>query len=117
MSEDFSISQELERQSVVSIESTIPSGMTIDEWRRKRPAGARRRGRSSRLLGVGPRVVPLRPVPCDHLHDTTTRYDHDRKQLTFLLVCPVCGTEKVVETQHYEPRYVQPGEPQLRRAA
>jgi hypothetical protein len=51
------------------------------------------------------RVVPLRPVPCDHLHESTTRYDHDRKVLTFLLVCPVCRTEKVVESLDYEPRF------------
>jgi len=52
---------------------------------------------------------------CDHLHDTTTRYDHVRKLLTFLLVCPVCGTEKIVEIQRYEPRY-EPGQP-MRQAA
>jgi hypothetical protein len=42
---------------------------------------------------------------CDHLHDTTTRYDAGEKLLTFLLVCPSCRTEKVLETQHYEPRF------------
>jgi hypothetical protein len=42
---------------------------------------------------------------CGHLHDTTTRYDHARKLLTFLLVCPVCRTERVLETQRYEPRF------------
>jgi hypothetical protein len=46
------------------------------------------------------------PRPCDHLHDATTRYDFDAKLLSFLLVCPVCGTERVVETQRYEPRFV-----------
>jgi hypothetical protein len=46
-----------------------------------------------------------RPVRCDHLHDTTTRYDPVEKLLTFLLVCPVCGTEEVLETRHYEPRF------------
>lgn len=54
------------------------------------------------------RLVPLPAAPCDHLHDYTTRYDPARRLLTFLLVCPVCGTEKVVETQHYEPCF-QPG--------
>jgi hypothetical protein len=49
-------------------------------------------------------VVPLRPVPCDHLHDQTSRYDAAKKQLSFLLVCNVCGTEKLVETVPYEPR-------------
>jgi hypothetical protein len=42
---------------------------------------------------------------CDHLHDTTSRYDHARKHLTFLLVCEACGTEKVVVTLPYEPRF------------
>jgi hypothetical protein len=41
---------------------------------------------------------------CGHIHDTTTRYDRAERLLTFLLVCPVCGTEKVVETLDYEPR-------------
>jgi hypothetical protein len=50
-------------------------------------------------------VVSFPPTPCDHLHDTTTRYDHAQKLLTFLLVCPVCGTEKIVDAQHYEPRF------------
>ncbi len=82
-----SIAEYLERQSVLAVESTIPEGMTIKEWRRHR-----RRG-------------PAAPGPCGHLHDTTTRYDHDAKLLTFLLVCPTCGTEKVLETQHYEPSF------------
>jgi hypothetical protein len=42
---------------------------------------------------------------CNHLYDTTTQYDHDRKLLTFLLVCPVCRVEKVVETMDYEPSF------------
>jgi hypothetical protein len=42
---------------------------------------------------------------CDHIHDTTTRYDHVHKRLTFLLVCPTCGTERVLETLRYEPRF------------
>jgi hypothetical protein len=50
-------------------------------------------------------VVPLRPVPCDHLHDQTSCYDSVQKQLSFMLVCNVCGTEKVVETLPYEPRF------------
>jgi hypothetical protein len=44
-------------------------------------------------------------VPCDHLHDTTSHYDRAGKMLTFLLVCPVCGTETVIETLHYEPHF------------
>jgi hypothetical protein len=43
--------------------------------------------------------------PCNHLHDTTTRYDPAEKVLTFLLVCPVCRTERVLETLPYEPRF------------
>jgi hypothetical protein len=50
-----------------------------------------------------PTMTPNRA--CDHLHDTTTRYDHVRKRLTFLLVCADCGTESVVETLSYEPRF------------
>lgn len=42
---------------------------------------------------------------CDHLHDTTTRYDEVAKLLSFLIVCPVCATERVVETLEYEPRF------------
>jgi hypothetical protein len=110
MTKNVSISEALERQSVVAMESTIPAEMTVDEWRRQRSAKPRRR-RSSRLLAATRRVVPLRPVPCDHLHETTTRYDHEQKQLSFLLVCPVCGTEKVIESQHYEPRFVPHAHP------
>ena len=45
---------------------------------------------------------------CDHLFDTTSHYDHERKLLTFLLLCPVCRTSKVVERLSYEPRF-RPG--------
>jgi hypothetical protein len=58
--------------------------MTREQWHRQRSA---------------PRV------PCDHLHEVTTRYDHVAKLLTFLLVCPVCRSEKVIETRQYEPRF------------
>jgi hypothetical protein len=44
-------------------------------------------------------------VMCDHLFDTTTRYDHLCKRLTFLVFCPVCRTETVVETLDYEPDF------------
>ena len=43
---------------------------------------------------------------CEHLHDTTTRYDAGEKVLTFLRVCRPCGIERVVETLEYEPRPV-----------
>ena len=85
MTMDSLISQQLRRRSVVPVESTIPPEMTIEQWRRERSA---------------------HPVPCHHLHDTTTRYDADAKLLSFLLVCPVCGTERVVETQRYEPLFI-----------
>jgi hypothetical protein len=42
---------------------------------------------------------------CDHLHEQTSRYDSDVKVLTFLLVCPTCETERVVEELPYEPRF------------
>jgi hypothetical protein len=42
---------------------------------------------------------------CDHLHDTTTRYDHAQRVLTFLLVCPICATERVVEAIDYYPNF------------
>lgn len=41
---------------------------------------------------------------CDHLHDTTSRYDAAKKLLTFLRVCRTCGIEQIVETLEYEPR-------------
>ena len=43
---------------------------------------------------------------CDHLHDSTSRYDAAEKVLTLLLVCRTCGVEKVVERLDYEPRPV-----------
>jgi hypothetical protein len=101
-----SISQQLERQSVVTMECTIPAVMTVEQWRRLR--AERRRSttqRSSRLRAAAPRILPLRPAPCDHLHDTTTRYDQEQKQLSFLQVCHACGTEKLVETIPYEPYF------------
>jgi hypothetical protein len=42
---------------------------------------------------------------CDHLCDTTTRYDPAAQILTFLLVCPACGTERVLEARRYAPRF------------
>ena len=88
------------------MECTIPGEMTVEQWRQLR---SQRRwatpGRSARLRDAARKVVPLRPAPCDHLHESTTRYDHERKQLSFLLVCPSCRTEKLVQTIPYEPRY------------
>jgi hypothetical protein len=100
------IAEHLLRQSVVPMESTIPPHMTIEQWRRLRSPGAQPKRRYSvSPLAAARRVVSLRPVPCDHLHESTTRYDQEQKVLTFLLVCAVCGTEKVMESQHYEPRF------------
>jgi hypothetical protein len=42
---------------------------------------------------------------CEHLHDTTTRYDHTAQRLEFLLVCPVCATERVIHSLSYVPRF------------
>jgi hypothetical protein len=58
----------------------------------------------SREDNRGRKRNPARAM-CDHLFDTTTRYDSDRKLLTFLLFCPVCRTETVVETLAYEPNF------------
>jgi len=44
-------------------------------------------------------------MTCQHLHDTTSRYDPVERLLTFLLVCPVCGTERAMRTVRYEPRF------------
>ena len=41
---------------------------------------------------------------CDHLHDTTSRYDAAEKLLTFLRICRICGIEQIVETVEYEPK-------------
>jgi hypothetical protein len=78
------LAEHLERQSVMVVESTIPGDMTIAEWRTARKG---------------------RRAPCDHLHETTSRYDAERTQLTFLMVCPMCHTERVVHTMDYEPDY------------
>jgi hypothetical protein len=101
-----SISEQLIRRSFVPMQSTIPPDMTVAEWRRRRssaPRPKRRHRPRSAVVASGP--VTVQAAPCDHLHDCTTRYDPARSLLTFLLVCPVCGTERVIETQHYEPRY------------
>jgi hypothetical protein len=44
---------------------------------------------------------------CSHLHDSATRYDHAHKLLSFLLVCPECAIERVVNVVPYEPRFVR----------
>ncbi len=44
---------------------------------------------------------------CEHFCETTTRYDHGEKELSFLLVCAVCGTEELIEAIQYEPRFTE----------
>jgi hypothetical protein len=86
MAKSVSIAEYL-RRTVVPVEGTIPADMTIEQWRRQ----------------------PRRPAQpgesCDHLCDTTTRYDHEKKLLHFLLICPECRTERLIETVPYEPRF------------
>lgn len=43
---------------------------------------------------------------CDHLYDSTSRYDAATKRLSFLLVCPVCHIEQLVESFEYEPNFI-----------
>jgi hypothetical protein len=77
---------------VVPIESSIPLGMTCDAWPRWRSPRLRRRQLpAARLLAAGLRGLPLGAGRCRH--ESTTRYDHDQKVLSFLLVCRVCGIE------------------------
>jgi hypothetical protein len=42
---------------------------------------------------------------CAHLFDTTSRYDRERRLLTFVLFCPTCETETIVETLRYAPSF------------
>jgi hypothetical protein len=88
--------QQLQYQSVVPMESSIPLGLTCDAWRRWRSARLRRRQLpGARLLAAGLRILALGAQRCRHFHESTTRYDHDQKLLSFLLVCRVCGIEKL----------------------
>ena len=107
MALDRSIADQLEAQSLVWMETSIPLGMTLDEWRQQRPSRSRPRRRRSARPHAEPRhLAPVpQPSPCDHLCDTTSRYDAAQKLLTFLLVCPTCGAEKPIDTVRYEPRF------------
>ena len=89
------------------VESTIPADMTIREWRIRRSTPARRR--SSRALAAVRRLVSRRKARCEHLHDSTTRYDRAAKRLHFLLVCPDCRTEKLICRLDYEPGFEPSG--------
>jgi hypothetical protein len=92
------------------VECTIPADMSIREWRgRHSPASAPSCAWLSRVAAAVRHLVPWRTPRCDHLHDTTTRYDHAAKRLDFFLVCPVCGTEKRIQSVPYEPRFERMG--------
>jgi ribosomal protein L44E len=92
------------------VECTIPSDMTIEQWRRLRCGSGLPRGNPwSLLLGAARRVARHGEQPCDHLHDTASRYDHAAKRLELLLTCPVCKTEKVIHSLAYEPRFEPSG--------
>jgi len=119
MTSSSRISERVEQQGVLVVECSIPEDLTIAEWRALRPRAGRRRLRRRRALAPDA-TRHLAAVPdetCDHLHETTSRYDRIEKQLTFLLVCRVCNTEKVVETMAYEPRFEPLGEQAARQAA
>jgi hypothetical protein len=109
MNSRSTVSERVERQGVLVLEASIPEGMTIDEWRRRRASAARRRSqrRSSRRSSEARHLAAVPEAACDHLHDTTSRYDHSAKVLTFLLVCHDCGTERVIERLPYEPGFEQ----------
>jgi hypothetical protein len=92
------------------VECTIPSDMTIEQWRRLRRGKVPTRGKPwSLLVAAARRVAGHREQPCDHLHDTASRYDHAAKRLELLLSCPVCKTEKVIHSLAYEPRFEPSG--------
>jgi hypothetical protein len=92
------------------VECTIPSDMTIQQWRRLRRGSVPTRGKPwSLLLAAARRVACHGEHPCDHLHDTASRYDHAAKRLELLLSCPVCKTEKVIHSLAYEPRFEPSG--------
>jgi len=92
------------------VECTIPSEMTIEQWRRLRRGGVPMRGNPwSLLLAAARRVARHGEQPCDHLHDTASRYDQAAQRLELLLTCPVCKTEKVIHSLAYEPKFEPSG--------
>jgi hypothetical protein len=96
--------EHLTLQSVVPIECAERGEASVARRRRRRSVGSSPRRRSPTVL-VGPWCDVSLRATCNHMHDSTTRYDHDQKLLSFLLVCPICGIERVVETMKYEPRF------------
>jgi hypothetical protein len=102
----MTVAQQLQHQSVVPMESTIPLGMTCDAWRRWRsPRLRRREPLGARLLAAGLRILPIGTRRCCHFQESTSRYDHNQKVLSFLLVCRTCGIETLVHRQPYEPLF------------
>jgi len=92
------------------VECTIPPNMTIEQWRQLRRGNVLTRGNPwSLLLAAARRVARQGELPCDHLHDTASRYDHAAKRLELLLTCPVCKTGQVIHSLEYEPRFEPSG--------
>ena len=58
MTTGYSISQQIERQSVVPMECTIPGDMTVVQWRRWRSAGAPpARGWCARIIAAARALI------------------------------------------------------------
>jgi hypothetical protein len=57
-----SLTEHLERQAVVVMESTIPAGVTIDDWRRSRPTHRGRRRQWRPAGWVRRRGIDLTPT-------------------------------------------------------
>jgi ribosomal protein L44E len=92
------------------VECTIPPNMTIEQWRQLRRGSVPVRVNPwSLLLAAARRVARHGEQPCEHLHDTASRYDHAAKRLELLLTCPVCKIEKVIHSLAYEPRFEPSG--------
>ena len=92
------------------VECTIPPNTTIAQWRQLRRDSVPTRGNPWSLLRAAARRVARHgDLPCDHLHDTASRYDHAAKRLELLLTCPVCKTEQVIHSLAYEPRFEPSG--------
>jgi hypothetical protein len=97
------------------MESSIPLGMTCDAWRRWRSPRLRRRQLPA-LSGWATHPAARRSA-LRHFHESTTRYGHDQKLVSFLLVCRVCGIEKLVHRQPYQPRFEPHPVPRFRGGA
>ena len=51
-----------------------------------------------RACGASTRFAERQTLMCDHLYETTSPYETATQVLTFLLVCPICCVEEVVDT-------------------